>query len=90
MKDFLGQDLCVGDRVVYGATLGRCAAVGVGVIVKLNHSPTDDPWNEPMQVQIQPQKTQHEYEGSWASEREPNAVHKPRWYKFANRMVKIV
>ena len=88
MKDFLDQELTVGDRVVYGGNLGRCAAVGVGIIVELNNEPPKDEWHEPMMVKVLPERTQQEYTG--CNIRIPLEVHKPRWFKFANRMVKIV
>ena len=89
MKDFLGNELAVGDRVVYGGILGRCAAVGVGHIVELNDGPPRDEWHEPNRVKIAPEFTQHEFPGSYCreEEREP---HKPRWFKYATRMVKLV
>jgi hypothetical protein len=84
MKDFLGQELSVGDRVVYGASLGRCAAVGVGIVVKLKEPrPDQGPYDEPMQVYVKPEKTQCEFFNKRDTE------HKPRWFKFADRMVKI-
>jgi hypothetical protein len=80
MKDFLGQELSVGDRVVYGASLGKCAAVGVGIVLELKEPPPREPfvYREPMQVYIRPEKTQSSYLSL-----------KPRWFKFAERMVKI-
>ena len=39
MKDFLGNEMGVGDFIVYGASLGRCAALSSGIITKLSEEP---------------------------------------------------
>jgi hypothetical protein len=87
LRDLMGQEMKVNDRVVYGASLGRCAAVGVGLVVQLKENTNDEIFHEPMQVLIAPERTQfydvkNGCEPGWS-----NNPLKPRWFKFSERMV---
>lgn len=39
MKDFFGKEIKVGDWLVYGTLLGRCAAVKVGKVLSVDFIP---------------------------------------------------
>ncbi len=40
-RDKLGQELNVGDFIVYGHALGRCAGLKIGLITSIMDGPTD-------------------------------------------------
>ena len=60
MKDFLGNDIHVGDEIVYGAALGRCAALCHAVVLEVREDAKRKQYGgNPVKLQVRRLKAQN-------------------------------
>ena len=81
MKDFLGTEIEVGDTIVYGAALGRSAALAAGVVLTINEGVTG------RQARLIVQRTQTQW--MWAERGEQLAGKKPVRLMYPDRVAVV-
>jgi len=58
MKDFLGNEITVGCKIIYGAALGRCAALAYAEVLEVI-TEVKDQYREPKKLKVRRIRSQH-------------------------------